>query len=84
MIRKCVFDEAGGFHPGYFMYVEDMDLCYRLRRAGRRNYYLAAASVIHHGGQSSNSQPDKHLSAVMMRESLRIFMFPVSAVWFCK
>jgi len=74
MIRKCVFDEAGGFHPGYFMYVEDMDLCYRLRGAGRRNYYLAAASVIHHGGQSSNSQPDKHLSAVMMRESLRIFM----------
>ena len=74
MIRKAVFEELGGFHDQFFMYVEDMDLCYRLRAAGRTNYYLGTATIIHHGGQSSDAQPDKQFAAVMMRESVRSFL----------
>jgi hypothetical protein len=74
MIDEAVFAGIGGFHEGFFMYAEDMDLCRRLRQAGRRNYYLGSARVIHHGGRSADRQSDGQFSAVVMRESLRHYM----------
>jgi N-acetylglucosaminyl-diphospho-decaprenol L-rhamnosyltransferase len=74
MIRRRVFEDIGGFDSGYFMYAEDMDLCYRLRKDGKTNYYIGTATVIHHGGQSSNQQSDKQFSAIVTRESLLSFM----------
>ncbi len=37
MIRKEIFTEIGGFSTDYFMYTEDIDLCYRVRSAGYIN-----------------------------------------------
>jgi GT2 family glycosyltransferase len=39
------------------MYSEEMDLCYRLRKAGWRLYWVPDAVVVHHGGQSSRQIP---------------------------
>ncbi len=74
MIRKRVFEEVGGFSPEYFMYTEDLDLCYKVQRAGYKNYYTAAASVIHHGGGSSQNRKENSYANVQMRESIFRFL----------
>lgn len=53
VIRKDVFQEVGGFSAPYFMYGEDADLCFKCRKRGYRNRYLASAEVVHRGGASS-------------------------------
>jgi GT2 family glycosyltransferase len=47
LIRRAAFEEAGGFDEGYWMYMEDLDLCYRLREAGWTTWYEPSALVIH-------------------------------------
>lgn len=53
MIRREVFEQVGLFSEDYFMYAEDLDLCYRAKQAGYSNYYVGAAKIIHYGGGSS-------------------------------
>ena len=53
MIKRDVFKKVGGFSQEYFMYAEDVDLCYKVFRAGYQNYYVGSATVIHYGGGSS-------------------------------
>lgn len=67
------FGEIGGFSPEYFMYAEDLDLCFKAASAGLRIYHVPAAEIIHHGGASSSSQ-ESSFSAVMVRESLETYM----------
>jgi N-acetylglucosaminyl-diphospho-decaprenol L-rhamnosyltransferase len=74
MIKSDVFRAVGGFTPNYFMYAEDVDLCFKVDRAGWKNYYLPAPCVVHHGGQSSDQKPESHFASVMMRQSLLEFM----------
>ena len=62
-VRAIAFASVGGFDEGYFMYVEDLDLCWRLRRAGWRVGYADAASVLHHGGASTRHHPYRMLVA---------------------
>src|SRR5665213_2947774 len=57
MIRRDVFEKVGMFSEDYFMYAEDLDLCYRVMHAGYRNYYVGNATVIHYGGGSSTPEP---------------------------
>lgn len=47
LLRRELLDEIGGFDPGYRMYCEDIDLCYRAARAGWERWYVPAA-VVHH------------------------------------
>ena len=68
-VRKDVFDRAGGFSEDYFMYAEDLDICWKVRRAGYCNYYLPTADVVHHGGGSTQHERS-HFSEVMVPESV--------------
>lgn len=52
-LRRKAFDQVGGFDEGYFMYVEDVDLCWRLRSKGWEVWYTPTGDVVHHIGQSS-------------------------------
>jgi GT2 family glycosyltransferase len=72
MIRKAAFDNVGGFSPEYFMYGEDLDLCFKVRRAGLHNYHVRDALIVHHGGGSTNRLVS-NFSNVMMRESVYRF-----------
>lgn len=47
MVRADVFSALGGFEPGYFMYHDDVELCWRARLAGWRVRFVPAARVIH-------------------------------------
>ena len=63
LVRREAFEAVGGFDEGYFMYVEDLDLCWRLRRAGWRVLFEPAASVVHHQGLSTAAHPYRMLVA---------------------
>ncbi len=52
-LRREAFVDVGGFDPGYFMYVEDVDLGYRMRQSGWAIRYEPSAEVIHHVGAST-------------------------------
>lgn len=56
LARRQAFEEVAGFDEGYFMYAEDVDLCYRVQAAGWETWYQPAARVIHVGGASSRSR----------------------------
>ena len=63
LVRRAAFDAVGGFDDAYFMYVEDVDLCWRLRRAGWRVGYEPAAGVVHTVGASSERAPYRMIVA---------------------
>jgi N-acetylglucosaminyl-diphospho-decaprenol L-rhamnosyltransferase len=52
-VRRRAFEDAGGFDPAFFLYVEDVDLGQRLRRAGWRLRYEPDARVVHRVGAST-------------------------------
>ena len=47
LIRRSALDRVGLFDEGFWMYMEDLDLCYRLRQAGWLTWYEPSATVIH-------------------------------------
>jgi N-acetylglucosaminyl-diphospho-decaprenol L-rhamnosyltransferase len=47
MLRRTMLDELGGFDEGFFLYGEDIDLCYRAARAGWERWYVPEAVVVH-------------------------------------
>ena len=52
-VRRTAFDAVGGFDEGYFMYAEEADLCWRLRRAGWEVHFAPVTDVIHRGAAST-------------------------------
>jgi GT2 family glycosyltransferase len=57
MLRKDVLDQVGFLDEDYFMYSEEVDLCYRVQRAGWRLFWVPQAEVVHFGGQSTQQVP---------------------------
>jgi GT2 family glycosyltransferase len=53
MIRKEVYEKVGGFDEQFFMYGEDLDLCYRVQKSGFKVYYVNSTQVIHYKGEST-------------------------------
>jgi N-acetylglucosaminyl-diphospho-decaprenol L-rhamnosyltransferase len=58
LLRREAFEAVGGFDEGYFMYVEDLDLCERIGRAGWQVVYVPASVVLHAGGHSTRRHRD--------------------------
>lgn len=52
LIKKCIVDKFGLFDPKYFMYLEDMDLAYKLKSNGFKSVILPNVKIVHIGGQS--------------------------------
>lgn len=85
MIRRHVFETVGMFSTDYFMYSEDMDLCLKVRKAGRKAYFIPRAIVVHHGGGSSDSQVGGNtFSSVMMLESRWRFFRNNQSIWYAR
>jgi GT2 family glycosyltransferase len=60
LLKKEVFERTGGFDEKIFMYVEEVDWCYRIRKTGFSVIYWDDAAIIHYGGQSSkNGRKDR-------------------------
>lgn len=57
LLRREAIDQVGGFDTGFFMYSEEVDLCYRLKQAGWQVHYTPDATVTHIWGGSSRKVP---------------------------
>ncbi len=56
MLPGEALKKTGGFDEDFFMYGEDIDLSYRLQKAGFKNYYFPETSIIHYKGESTQKQ----------------------------
>lgn len=61
LIRREALDRAGLFDTAFFMYGEDIDLSWRIRKAGYRNYYLHNVRIIHYKGKSAGQEREKSI-----------------------
>lgn len=92
-IRRAAFAQVGGFDPEYFMYYEEIDLCYRLRGQGWEVHFAPVTTVVHLGGVSTSQLRAKmqyRLFQSMMRfyarhyahrqtQCLRLVLIPLTA-----
>ncbi len=53
MMKKETYDKVGGFDEEFFMYGEDLDLCYRIQQAGFKVFYVHTTQIIHYKGEST-------------------------------
>ncbi len=63
LARRQALEALGGFDESYFMYLEDVDLCWRARQAGWEVSYEPAAAVTHEQGVSTNRHPYRMILA---------------------
>ena len=90
-LRRSALDAVGGWDERYFMYLEDTDLCWRLRRAGWDVAYEPSAVVEHVQGASASRRPyrmllEHHRSAYRFSRvrftGARAVLLPFAAVYF--
>jgi GT2 family glycosyltransferase len=53
LMKREVYETVHGFDEDYFMYAEDVDLSYKVLKAGFKNYYFGKTSVLHFKGEST-------------------------------
>ncbi len=75
LIRPQAWQEMGGFDPHYFMYNEDVDLNFRLRRAGWRVVFAPEVCITHHLGASSSANWEKRARMVAAYNESRFYFF---------
>jgi N-acetylglucosaminyl-diphospho-decaprenol L-rhamnosyltransferase len=59
LIRRQALDQVGLFDESFFMYGEDLDLCFRIRRRGWQIWYYPEVTVLHYKGASSKQNSAK-------------------------
>jgi N-acetylglucosaminyl-diphospho-decaprenol L-rhamnosyltransferase len=67
-IRRTAFEVVGGFDTSFFMYFEEVDLCYRLAAAGWQVHFAPVATVVHVGaGSTRRRRSDMAVQALASR-----------------
>lgn len=73
-IKRDLFLQSGGFDEDFFLYYEETELCFRLRRQGNQSFCTTLTSIIHLCGESSKSSEDfNRFLFLQMRKSKLIF-----------
>lgn len=54
LCRRTAFEQAKGFDERFFIYFEDIDLCYRMRKAGWNLVHVPGIRVFHEGGATTS------------------------------
>jgi GT2 family glycosyltransferase len=76
-IRREVLDKTGLLDEDYFMYGEDIDLSYRILKAGYFNYYFPEVIITHYKGCST---PRNHYNDILnFYSAMRIYLRKRSA-----
>ena len=76
------FERIGMFSTDYFMYSEDVDLCFKVKAIGLKTYYVPTAIITHLGGVSSSQNSVNSFSAVMKLESRWRFFRKTRSFWY--
>jgi GT2 family glycosyltransferase len=80
MLPRHVALEVGGLPDEVFMYHEDLALCLRVRRTGRRVRYLGEVAAVHHSGQSSK-QTSARLALLELESKQRFIQEADGPAW---
>ena len=78
--KREALDEVGLFDERFFMYVEDMDICYRMWKKGFKVYFCPSAKVMHHIGKSSDQSSVKMI-VEFQRSLFRFFQKNYAQSW---
>lgn len=81
VVRAGDFFGQGGFDAHFFAHMEEIDLCWRLRRSGRKIGYLGAVTVFHQGGATLDRSSANKLY-LNVRNSLSMIYKNVSGIRF--
>jgi N-acetylglucosaminyl-diphospho-decaprenol L-rhamnosyltransferase len=73
LFRRKAFDAVGGFDERYWMYMEDLDLCWRLRQAGWVTWYEPSVSAVHVKAGSSGRLRSPRLNAAFHYGMFRFY-----------
>jgi GT2 family glycosyltransferase len=82
MVRRDVFKQINGFSIDYFIYGEDVDLCYKIRSTGWKTYYVCDVAIIHHSGGSTKAVRYSQFSSVMTKEAVFKFFKKTRGPWY--
>jgi GT2 family glycosyltransferase len=91
LLRREALDEVGLLDENMFM-IEDMDLCFRLRKSSWKTFYLASACITHYGGESLKRDNNPELQLQIAFHSFWIYLrknkgpmyaLALTAVMFC-
>ncbi|MFH0733580.1 MAG: glycosyltransferase [bacterium] len=72
MLKREVYIKNGGFDTTFFMYGEDLDLCYRVQKSGYKVYYVHTTEIIHYKGESTKRSSIDETK--MFYEAMQIFV----------
>ena len=73
LIRRAALEQVGLFDEGYWMYMEDLDLCYRFREAGWMTWYEPSVTVIHAKAGTSGKHRATRLNYAFHYGMLRFY-----------
>jgi len=72
MLRRKALDQVGLLDESYFMYTEEVDLCYRLARAGWQLWWIPQATVVHYG-EASSRQAARAMYVQLYRSKVQFY-----------
>lgn len=78
LTKRGILDRIGGWDESYFMYVEEVDLCFRIKKLGYEVWYSPIWNIIHYGGASSKTN---ELSLISEYEGVKKFYKKHYPLW---
>lgn len=81
MIRKEILDQIGGFDVDFFMYSEEVELTYRVYKAGYTSFSVPEAKIVHLEGKSTVFKENKFR---MIYESKYKYFYKIANLKTCK
>ncbi len=81
LIHRDVWEALGGFDESFFMYAEEVDLCMRVRKAGRPLLVDESIQIVHLGGGGQRKTPARILHMVRGRFHLLRKHEPKAKLW---
>jgi hypothetical protein len=73
MVRREAYENVGGMDERFFLYLEDVDWCYRMKKHGWKVHYVHSGSMKHHHRrESARLLPDKRLMSHLL-STLRFY-----------
>ncbi|MEP7168985.1 MAG: glycosyltransferase [Bacteroidota bacterium] len=73
LLRKAALDKTGLLDETFFMYGEDIDISYRIIKAGYKNYYFPDTKIIHYKGESTKKSSVNYV--LVFYKAMMIFAF---------
>ena len=73
MIKREVIEKVGFLDEAFWMYGDDYDYCYRIRKAGYSLYFLPHCQVVHHGQESAERNLEDDLQLASWRSRYHLF-----------